>query len=143
VLVAVLALVITVVTLCPSQLFAQILSQRAWPLHLYQPSTRHYRVLVAPADMTHANPRASTMMNGVGQVLVNGTLWTPLGIVGAEAQLVDFLVALHTSPDTSRLDVTALNNYGQVAGSLVSSNRSALFLWTPLHAHDSVGTVTT
>jgi hypothetical protein len=143
-----LVLVLAALFAWRTQLVSQVVVQRARPLHLYQPSTRHYHVLAAPAGMPYPDPLGPsyTTINAVGQVLVYDTLWTPPGIAGTEAQVVDFFNVLHASPDTSRLEATALNDYGQVAGFVHAATNTeylnALFLWTPLRAHGSVGSVT-
>jgi hypothetical protein len=149
-LVAVLALVIAFVILCPSQLFAQILIQRAWPLHLYQTSSRHYHVLAAPFQM--ARPSAvgpsRSAINAAGQVLVTNfsrtTLWSPPNVDTASDQVVDFQTIFDIPRATGSVIASGLNDYGQVAGVVQASDSEAArpFLWTPQHANGSEGVIT-
>jgi hypothetical protein len=148
----VLALVIAVVILYPSQLFAQILIQRAWPLHLYQTSSRHYHVLAAPAEMAlpSAMGPSGTAINAAGQVLVTNfsrtTLWSPPNVDTSSDHVVDFHTIFDIPRATGNVIASALNAYGQVAGVVQApdseAERSAVFLWTPRHALGSEGVIT-
>jgi hypothetical protein len=131
---------------------AQILIQRAWPLHIYQASTRHYHVLAAPAEMARPSlaGRSITAINAAGQVLVTNfirtTLWTPPSSDTTSSNVVGFDSVFDISLDTGSIVGSALNASGQVAGvvqvSDAKADRSTVFLWTPLHAHGSAGVIT-
>jgi hypothetical protein len=148
----VLALVIAVVTLCPSQLFAQFFIQRAWPLHVYQANSRHYHVLAAPAQMARPSlaGRSVTAINAAGQVLVTNfirtTLWTPPSSDTTSSYVVGFDSVFDISLDSGTIVGSALNSPGQVAGVVRMSNanvdRSTVFLWTPQHTQGSDGVPT-